>query len=235
MISNMLLTPVARIHTPYSQKFGILRQGAGLSIAKGTIVFADHINAVEALSGIEQFSHLWLLFQFHQNTAQGWSAKVRPPRLGGNQKIGVFATRSSFRPNGIGMSVVKLLKVANNKLLVEGVDMLSGTPILDIKPYLAYADSLPESVGGYAHQSPPPTLLVHFEDEAATQMQLLSREYEDLDDLVTATLASDPRPAYKKNKSDEKQYHVCLYDIDICFSVMHNIAHIHSLKRINIE
>jgi tRNA-Thr(GGU) m(6)t(6)A37 methyltransferase TsaA len=227
------LEPIGRMITPFSQKFGIPRQGAGLSIAKGRLEFAEHIDVKEACAGIEQFSHLWILFQFHQNSDRGWSSKVRPPRLGGNNKIGVFASRSSFRPNQIGMSLVKLLSLTDEALIVSGVDMLSGTPVVDIKPYIAYADSLPDAISGYAQSSPAASLTIHYSDIAKEKLASLSVTYEDLPELIKACISSDPRPAYKQDKTDEKQYHMRLYDIDIDFSVSNSVATVHGLNKIN--
>ncbi|WP_371196158.1 tRNA (N6-threonylcarbamoyladenosine(37)-N6)-methyltransferase TrmO [Glaciecola sp. SC05] len=230
MTDNIL--PIGHILTPYTQKFGIPRQGAGLSIAKGTIVFDEHIRAIDACEGIMQFSHLWIIFKFHQNTDKGWSSKVRPPRLGGNAKTGVFATRSSFRPNGIGMSVVKLLNFKNNTLEVEGVDMLSGTPIIDIKPYVGYADSIENAQSGYAAQSPENTLTVQYEPSVLNHLSIYQKLYADLRELIEASLTADPRPAYKSKKDDEKQYHIRLYDIEIRFTVKHNYVLVQSIHRI---
>ena len=228
-----ILEPVGHIITPFSQKFGIPRQGAGLSIAKGEVKFSTNIKVAEACEGLEQFSHLWLVFQFHENAEKGWSSKVRPPRLGGNDKLGVFATRSSFRPNGIGMSVVKLISVNKNSISVEGVDMLSGTPILDIKPYIAYADSLPNAQCSYAQESPSLPLKLIYSTQADAQLQIFVQQYSDLASLIELCLCSDPRPAYKKHKNDEKQYHIRLYDIDIHFTVEQNQVTVHVLEKVN--
>lgn len=226
------ITPIGHIITPFSQKFGIPRQGTNLSVAKGTIVFAEHINVIDACEGIMQFSHLWIIFQFHQNIHKGWTSKVRPPRLGGNMKAGVFATRSSFRPNGLGMSVVKLVEFSKASLLVEGVDMLSGSPIIDIKPYISYADSIPNADSGYAAEVPSSPLALSFDKTALSDLQKFSAANADLYTLIETSLAADPRPAYKKNKRDEKQYHIRLYNIDITFRVEQNTALVLALKEV---
>lgn len=229
------ITPIGQIITPFHQKFGIPRQGAGLSKAKGKIEFNQHINAELACEGIEQFSHLWVLFLFHKNIHKGWSDRVRPPRLGGNQKVGVFATRSSFRPNNIGMSVVKLLEIKDNCLIVEGVDMLTNTPIIDIKPYVDYADHIANACSGFAQEPPQPSLQLIYSDSASEQMLNITQSHCDLPELLENTLRHDPRPAYKKAKVDPKLYHLRLYDIDIAFSIDGTKALIHSLNPLNIE
>lgn len=219
---NHALTPIGHILTPFSQKFSIPRQGISLSPAKGEIVFSGEIDTTQALQGIEDFSHLWLLFVFHENLARGYSAKVRPPRLGGNKKLGVFATRSSFRPNAIGMSVVKNLGIQNNKLLVGGVDLLTNTPIIDIKPYIPYADSVPDAAAAYAQNKPAALLEVTYSNDAKQALSYFEKQYPDLPELVENLLSQDPRPAYKKNKVDDKIYFIQLWDIEVKWRVIEN-------------
>jgi tRNA-Thr(GGU) m(6)t(6)A37 methyltransferase TsaA len=214
------LTPIGHIITPFTQKFSIPRQGFGLSLAKGEIIFSDHIKALQALEGIDAFSHLWILFLFHENLAKGYSDKVRPPRFGGNKKIGVFASRSSFRPNGIGMSVVENLGTLGKTLIVGGVDLLSHTPIIDIKPYIPYADCVENALGGYAHSKPLELLSVTYSDAAVKSVSNYSQQYPDLLLLINNVLAQDPRPAYKKNKPDDKTYFIQLWDIEIKWLVI---------------
>ena len=223
---NYSVSPIGHILTPFSQKFAIPRQGLALSPAKGTVVFSDEIDVAQATDGIDAFSHLWLLFLFHENLAQGFKAKVRPPRLGGNKKIGVFASRSSFRPNGIGMSLVKNLGIKNNQLLVEGVDLLNKTPIVDIKPYLPYADAAIEACAGYASDKPSNTLNVKFSAVAQLQLKTFEAQYSDLPTLIPAVLAQDPRPSYKSSKHDSKTYIIRLYNLDIKWLVDDNIAQV---------
>lgn len=223
---NYPISPIGHILTPFSQKFAIPRQGLSLSPAKGSVVFSKEIDVVQATDGIDAFSHLWLLFLFHENLAQGFKAKVRPPRLGGNKKIGVFASRSSFRPNGIGMSLVKNLGLHNNQLLVEGVDLLNKTPIVDIKPYLPYADAVPKASAGYANDKPSNTLTVKFSAPAQQQLNIFEAQYSDLPSLIPAVLAQDPRPSYKSSKYDNKIYIIRLYNLDIKWLVEDNTAHV---------
>ena len=216
---NSQIEAVAICRTPYKQKFGIPRQ-PGLVNVRGWVELAPHVNNIDAVRGIEQYSHLWLLFCFHENLAQGWKNTVRPPRLGGNEKLGVFATRSTFRPNGIGQSVVKLHNVVqrNGKVCLEisGMDLLDGTPIIDIKPYIPFSDAIDNASGGIA-QSAPQLIDVQFSQLAESQLAEYSSENKvaDLKQVVNDVLAQDPRPAYKKSKADAKIYQVALYDIDI--------------------
>lgn len=235
-ISNTIsspVAPIAHILTPFSQKFSIPRQGLSLSPAKGTIVFAEEFDVVQATDGIEDFSHLWLLFLFHKNIGQGFKAKVRPPRLGGNKKIGVFASRSSFRPNGIGMSLVKNLGMRGKRLIVEGVDLLNETPILDIKPYLPYADEAANAFAGYAQDKPSSALAVEFTAVASQQLRTFEAQYSDLPSLIKAVLAQDPRPSYKSTQQDSKIYFIRLYEFDIKWHVNDNTAHILEIYSFN--
>jgi tRNA-Thr(GGU) m(6)t(6)A37 methyltransferase TsaA len=218
------LTPIGHILTPFTQKFSIPRQGLSLSPANGEIVFADNIDVPQSLDGIEAFSHLWILFLFHENIAQGYKAKVRPPRLGGNRKIGVFASRSSFRPNAIGMSVVENKGLHNKRLIVGGVDLLSGTPILDIKPYLSYADAVPEAKSGYAQEKPLTLLEVVYTDKAEQALKLYEMKHPEIVNLITTILSQDPRPAYKRNKQDNKVYFIQLWDLELTWCVHQNIV-----------
>ncbi len=217
------LNAVAICRTPYKQKFGIPRQ-PGLVNAVGYIEFEPDFNHLDAVRGIEQYSHLWLLFSFHENLAQGWKTTVRPPRLGGNEKLGVFATRSTFRPNGIGQSVVKLHGVVQRKgkvcLVISGMDLLDGTPIVDIKPYVPFSDAITDAKGGIA-QDAPILVPLTYTALATQQINLYSQQqqYQDLAALIEGVLSQDPRPAYKKAKDDPKLYQVALYDLDIFWCV----------------
>ncbi|AYV13072.1 tRNA (N6-threonylcarbamoyladenosine(37)-N6)-methyltransferase TrmO [Shewanella algae] len=209
---------VAYCRTPYKQKFGIPRQPGLVDSVRGFVELTAPYNHIDAVRGLEQYSHLWLLFCFHENLAQGWKTTVRPPRLGGNEKLGVFATRSTFRPNGIGQSVVKLHQIHQGKgkvvLEISGMDLLDGTPIIDIKPYIPFSDAIPEAIGGIAQQAPE-QVEVSFSNLAVEQLIRLEKRYPGLDKLIQAVLAQDPRPAYKKGKPDPKRYQVALYDLDI--------------------
>ena len=186
---------IARIRNPYDGKFGVPRQSGLVEEVVSTIVFEPEYRVQEALRGIEEFSHLWLIWAFDRAEREEWSPTVRPPRLGGNQRVGVFATRSPFRPNAIGLSCVRLLGVEKGKeglvLKVSGADLMNGTPIYDIKPYLPYTDCRPEATGGFTDRTEKRKVEVLIPEETASAM---SRE--ELDAL-RAVLREDPRPAYQ--------------------------------------
>ena len=198
----MELKIIARIHTAFPEKFGIPRQSGLVEGLTGRIVFEPAYRTPEALRGIEGFSHLWLLWGFSKVTRQGWSATVAPPRLGGKKKMGVFATRSPYRPNPVGLSSVKLIGVENDEqlgavLLVSGIDMLDGTPIYDIKPYLPYSDCHTDAVGGFGEEVRSHHLRVEFPQE------LLEKIPEGERKNVIALLEQDPRTAYIHDETRE--------------------------------
>jgi tRNA (adenine37-N6)-methyltransferase len=228
------INAIAICRSPYKQKFGIPRQ-PGLVNAKGYIELTSEVNHLDAVRGIEQYSHLWLLFCFHENLSQGWKTTVRPPRLGGNEKLGVFATRSTFRPNGIGQSVVRLHGVVQRKgkicLEISGMDLLDGTPIIDIKPYIPFSDAIVGASGGIA-QDAPELIPVSFSSLAANQLAHLGTQpqYAELESLIIGVLSQDPRPAYKKTKLDAKLYQVALYDLDIFWHLVDDKIEVIELK-----
>lgn len=221
------LQPIGLIHTPYKQKFAIPRQPGLVKAGLGSIVFNDDYNDINCLRGIEAFSHLWLIFQFHQTASQGWSPLVRPPRLGGNDKMGVFATRSTFRPNNLGLSVVEFasLKVVSGKpvLNVRGVDLLDGTPILDIKPYIPYADAIADAKAGFAQNYPSADMKVEFSALAQHQLDTYLSSYPRLAQLISQVLAQDPRPAYKHKEDADRVYGMSLYELNIRWQVSDGI------------
>ena len=194
---------IARIYTEFDEKFGIPRQSGLVSETVGKIVFEPEYRNPEALRGIEGYSHLWLIWQFSEAVREEWSPTVRPPRLGGNKRMGVFATRSPYRPNPIGLSSVRLIEVKQTKsegvvLIVGGADLLSGTPIYDVKPYLAFTDSHPDAVGGFADGVMDYKIDVEF--DSAVLKKLTENEQKKL----VAILEQDPRPSYKAD--DERSY-----------------------------
>ena len=198
MAEELSFNIIARIHSDFPTKFGIPRQSGLVQELKSRIVFEPEYRDENALRGIEQFTHLWLIWNFSES--KGWSPTVRPPRLGGNTRLGVFATRSPFRPNPIGLSVVRLEGVERDPklgpvLVVSGADLLDGTPILDIKPYIPYADSHPEASGGFTEQTVSHHLDVDFPEE------LLQRVPPDKRAALTGVLAQDPRPSYQDDPS----------------------------------
>jgi tRNA-Thr(GGU) m(6)t(6)A37 methyltransferase TsaA len=190
------LDPIAHIRTEFPTKFGIPRQAGLVDSLRATVVFCPPYRDPEALRGLDGFSHLWLIWEFSQARRQGWSPTVRPPRLGGNARMGVFATRSPFRPNPIGLSCVRLEAVSPSgpegpTLLVSGADLMDGTPIYDLKPYVPYADCHPEAVGGFAAQAPEGRLTVDVPED------LLARLPEGRREALREVLAQDPRPSYQ--------------------------------------
>ena len=192
----MEMTPIAHIKSDFSEKFGIPRQSGLVEELTAEVVFEPEYRVPEALRGLEGFSHLWLIWEFSKARREGWSPTVRPPRLGGNRRLGVFATRSPFRPNPIGLSCVRLVEVRQHRelgpvLTVAGADLLDGTPIYDIKPYLPYADCKPDAVGGFASQPKGADL------EVECPPELLEAVPEDKRAALLAVLAQDPRPQYQ--------------------------------------
>ncbi len=193
----MEMKVIARIHTEFPEKFGIPRQ-SGLAATRGTVVFEPPYRNPDALRGIEGFSHIWLLWEFSEAVREDWSPTVRPPRLGGNTRMGVFATRSPFRPNPVGLSAVKLVAVRQDKqygtvLDVEGADLMDGTPIYDIKPYLPFADSHPEATGGFADPVREKQLTVELPAVLAAVFTPTQA------DTLRDVLAQDPRPSYQED------------------------------------
>ncbi len=189
---------IARIHTDLPEKFGVPRQSGLVPGLRGTVVFEPAFRNPDALRGIEGFSHLWLLFQFDRAVRKGWSPTVRPPRLGGNRRMGVFATRSPFRPNAIGLSSVRLEEVRQDPVLgpvleVSGADLVDGTPILDIKPYLPYADCHPDAAGGFTDPLEMKPLAVQISPELLASFSSAQQ------DGLLGVLACDPRPRYQED------------------------------------
>lgn len=209
---NYPLEPIALIRTPFKEKFATPRQPGLTPSVHAQIDFYPDFATPEAVRGLEGFSHLWLIFMFHQNWQKGWKPTVRPPRLGGNQRVGVYASRSPFRPNPIGLSAVKLLDIHVDKghvsLQVEGADLIDGTPILDIKPYIPYGDSIPKAQGGFAEETPKGGLQVEFSAVARQQLNQYLSEAPRLELMIRETLSLDPRPAYRRGGEDLQEYGV---------------------------
>ena len=211
----MELQIIARIHTDLPTKFGIPRQSGLVDALEGTIVFEPAFRDPEALRGIEGFSHLWLLWEFSACSGAPWRPTVRPPRLGGNTRMGVFATRSPYRPNSIGLSCVRLCGVETTPengtvLRVAGADLMDGTPIFDVKPYLPYADAHPEAISGFAGTAPSP-LRVTFAGETEALVPPVKRA------ALRGLLAQDPRPAYQSDA--QRVYGVLFAGLDVRFRV----------------
>ncbi|MCG6399420.1 tRNA (N6-threonylcarbamoyladenosine(37)-N6)-methyltransferase TrmO [Vibrio fluvialis] len=227
------IEPIAVIESPYKEKFAVPRQPRLVPSATARVKLLGESNCPEAVRGIEQFSHLWLLFLFDQNLQAGWKPTVRPPRLGGNERIGVLASRSTFRPNGIGMSAVELRGVSKQGdqiyLDLGSVDLVDGTPIIDIKPYIPYSDSIADAQGGYAEAEPEQTEVAFSAAALETLQRLPDGQVQQA--VIGEVLAQDPRPAYKKNKPDMKEYAVNLYDLNVKFMVNGNLVTVTAIER----
>jgi tRNA-Thr(GGU) m(6)t(6)A37 methyltransferase TsaA len=207
--------PIGIIRSCYTNKFGIPRQPRLVKSATATLELLPPFNQPEAFRGLDAFSHVWITFVFHQSISSSWKATVRPPRLGGNERIGVFASRSNFRPNPIGLSVVELLKVTGTVLKLGGGDFLDGTPVLDIKPYVPYSDSIPDAIGAFASEPPTPGNSVAFLPEVEQKLQSLETEDRpNLKQLITDMLAYNPRPAYQENDPD-RVFGTTIFDLDL--------------------
>ncbi|MCG3723331.1 tRNA (N6-threonylcarbamoyladenosine(37)-N6)-methyltransferase TrmO [Vibrio cincinnatiensis] len=227
------LDPIAIIESPYQEKFAVPRQPRLVPSATARVKLLGELNCLEAVRGIEQFSHLWLLFLFDKNLSSGWKPTVRPPRLGGNERIGVLASRSTFRPNGIGMSAVELKGVVKQEeqiyLELGSVDLVNGTPIVDIKPYIPYSDAIPEAKGGYADNEPSRSDVI-FSQSALNTLQNLPQGLTQ-QAVIAEVLAQDPRPAYKKNRPDPREYAVNLYDLNVKFTVNEQLVTVTTIER----
>jgi len=210
---------IARIHSDFKEKFGIPRQSGLVPQAKAKIVFEPEYRVPDALRGIEEYSHLWLIWSFSKAERDTWSPTVRPPRLGGNKRVGVFATRSPFRPNAIGLSSVTLEEVRLNTpdgpvLIVGGADLMDGTPIYDIKPYLPYVDSHPDARGSFSDAHAGYALEVDMPDH------LRARVPQDKIDALLGVLAGDPRPSYQSDP--DRVYGVAFAGMNVKFQVSGN-------------
>ncbi|WP_312377094.1 tRNA (N6-threonylcarbamoyladenosine(37)-N6)-methyltransferase TrmO [Pseudomonas oryzihabitans] len=208
------VTPIGHVRSCFKEKFAIPRQPALAPAARGVLELLPPFDRPEAVAGLEGVSHVWLLFLFHQALESQPRLRVRPPRLGGNRYLGVFATRATHRPNGIGQSVVRLDGLEPGRLLLSGIDLLDGTPVLDIKPYVPYADSPPGAHNAIA-EAPPPALTVGWADAARVQAEAHGQRLgEPLAELIEQCLAQNPRPAYQA-PAPERRYGVRLWDVEV--------------------
>ena len=215
-MENVQIQVIARMKSDFPTKFGIPRQSGLVEQLRSTIIFEPTFRNDDSLRGIEDFSHLWLIWQFSEAIREDWSPTVRPPRLGGNIRLGVFATRSPFRPNSLGLSSVRLLGVEKTEeygtvLHVGGADLMDGTPIFDIKPYIPYGDCHPDATGGFTDTAGEFLLAVNFPEE------LLNMLPEDKQDAVLGVLSHDPRPSYQRKP--DRIYGTRFAGFDIRFSV----------------
>ena len=227
MPDSFEMRPIARIRSDFPTKFGIPRQSGLVEELKATIVFEPEYRNPDALRGLEEFSHIWLIWQFSEAVRDKWSPTVRPPRLGGNARMGVFATRSPFRPNAIGLSCVKLEAIEKDPrlgtvLVVSGADLMDGTPILDVKPYLPYADSHPEATGGFTGNVGGKVLEVAFPTE------LLDRVPADKREALMGVLSRDPRPSYQHDP--DRVYGMAFGGCEVGFSVDGDTLHVRWVK-----
>lgn len=227
MKDSLTLKKIAKIRTDFPSKFGIPRQSGLVPELKAQIVFEPKYRDASALKGLEGFSHLWILWEFSESVCEDWHPTVRPPRLGGNKRVGVFATRSPFRPNPIGLSSVKLEEIRKTAdegtiLIVSGADLLDGTPIYDIKPYIPYADSHPDAVGGFADDVFGDKLQVEIPNEFA---KILTEEKLT---ALKAVLRNDPRPAYQNDEN--REYGFDFAEFSVKFTVKQDVLTVTSIK-----
>jgi tRNA (adenine37-N6)-methyltransferase len=223
---------VGIVHSPYKEKFGIPRQPSLAPAADISVELLPPFNHPDTVRGLEAFSHVWISFVFHQTARRGWQALVRPPRLGGNAKVGVFASRSTHRPNPLGLSLVELRGIDFHdgvSLRLAGADLLDGTPVLDIKPYIPFVEARPEARGGFV-DGPPACLQVDWSTAALQQLTTLPSPPPSLAALIEQVLAQDPRPAYQDDP--QRIYGVRLYDYNIRFSVADNHAHVLEIQQL---
>jgi len=222
-MSTFQFEQIGVIRSPYKEKFAVPRQPGLVKSGGGELHLIAPYNQADAVRGLEAFSHLWVLFIFHQTMEGGWRPTVRPPRLGGNARMGVFATRSTFRPNPVGMSLVELngIRCQKDQVILElgGLDLVDGTPVVDIKPYLPFAEALPDARASYAQQAPQADMPVYFTDALAVELVHLEKRYPRLREFIVDVLAQDPRPAYRKEEDAGKAYAVWLLDFNVRWRV----------------
>lgn len=234
---SFTINPIGYIESDYPDKFGIPRQPGLATAAKATLILTPPFNTPLSVRGLEAFSHLWISFIFHRSPEE-WAPLVRPPRLGGNKKIGVFASRSTHRPNRLGLSLVELVGIDTHngaRLLLKGADLMTGTPVVDIKPYLPWTEAVPNARSGFA-PAPPPFYPVEF--SSAAEKALAQRaDASDLRQLITQVLGQDPRPAYHHGQP-EREYGMQLRDVNIRFQIQQmpelgNVVYIISIQKNN--
>lgn len=225
---------IGYIESPYKEKFAIPRQPGLVPGGAGRLHLHPPFNDANTVRGLTQFSHIWVIFVFHQTMKGGWKPLVRPPRLGGNDKMGVFATRSTFRPNPIGMSLVELrgVSIKNNQAILElgSLDLVDGTPVIDIKPYLPFAEAIPEATAGYAQDAPSDNMQVIFTPAVENQLVSYQHQYPALKQFIEQVLMQDPRPAYKKQSTEIRDYAVHLLDFNIRWRVINGVTEVFAIE-----
>lgn len=231
MDEKYIIEPIAHIETDFPEKFGVPRQSGLVNELVSKIVFEQEFRDPNALRGLEQYSHIWLIWQFSKTENNDWSPTIRPPKLGGNKRVGVFASRSPFRPNRLGLSCVKLERIENEKglgsvIYVRGADLVDGTPIYDIKPYLPYTDCHEDALSGYSFDGEKAFISVEFEDKLASSFPetLLSK--------IKAVLSQDPHPSYKTD--EERIYKMNFGGYLISFKVRENAINVVNIQKDNI-
>ncbi|RDH92760.1 MAG: tRNA (N6-threonylcarbamoyladenosine(37)-N6)-methyltransferase TrmO [endosymbiont of Seepiophila jonesi] len=231
-------TPIGIIHSCFKEKFGIPRQPGLIPEAVATLEIVPPFNRPEAFKALEGYSHIWINFVFHAALREQWKPMVRPPRLGGNQRVGVFASRSPFRPNPIGLSVVRLNEVKCNdkgvELRLSGIDLLDGTPVLDIKPYLPYTDAIPDAHSGYAPDPPGQSIALSYSSQAEAWLEnVAAKQADHIRRLLRQVFENDPRPAYLKAGSAERKFGMTLYDFNVSWMVENNQVNITEIKHLS--
>ncbi len=227
-MSSVKMEAIAHIRSDFPEKFGIPRQSGLVDKLEAVVVFAPPYRNADALRGLEGYSHIWLLWEFSENIGRNWSPTVRPPRLGGNERVGVFATRSPFRPNPIGLSAVRLLGIERHNqwgvvLRVAGADLLDGTPIYDIKPYLPHIDSHPQAAGGFAAE------VKKYRLQVECPQHILAELPQEKQEALLEVLANDPRPAY--HDEDKRVYGMKFAGYEVKFRVENGIVYVTSIVR----
>ncbi|WP_339036757.1 tRNA (N6-threonylcarbamoyladenosine(37)-N6)-methyltransferase TrmO [Serratia symbiotica] len=233
-MTEFIFNQIGIIRSPYKEKFAVPRQPGLVEDGGGELVLLPPYNQADAVRGLSEFSHLWIVFIFHQTMEGGWRPTVRPPRLGGNARMGVFATRSPFRPNPLGMSLIALkgMRVQGNNVVLElgSLDLVDGTPVVDIKPYLPFAESQPQARAGFSQAAPSGNMPVYFTLEAERQLQLHQSHYPQLRRFISQVLAQDPRPAYRKGEETKRDYAVWLLDFNVRWRVVNQRTEVLSLN-----
>lgn len=224
---------IGTIRSAYKEKFAVPRQPGLIEDGGGELLLLPPYNQATAVRGLSEFSHLWVIFVFHQTMHGGWRPTVRPPRLGGNARLGVFATRSTFRPNPIGMSLIELkgIRTQGTDVILElgSLDLVDGTPVIDIKPYLPFAESHPQAKAGFAQSAPNSDMHVYFSAHAEKQLQQHLHNTPHLRRFIIQVLAQDPRPAYRKGEDIEREYAVWLLSFNIRWRIVNGETEVLSL------
>lgn len=234
----MNITPIATVCSPFKEKFGIPRQSVLIKHAEGKLVFIPPFDNPDAFIGLQGFSHIWLQFGFHKNVREQFKPSVRPPRLGGNASLGVFATRASYRPNALGLSLVELRSLetenGSTSLTISCPDLLDGTPIYDIKPYVEYTDRPKNPVSGFASTEPEARIKVKFSEKAVAFLEGEPKKEgcENLQLFISEIISFDPRPAYHQGTKN-REYGMRIFNLDVKWSVENELATVHSLNTVS--